>query len=197
MANLFGYVDEQQRWQAFQAGDEDAYTQLYQNHIRAMYRYGMSLVPASEAFVLDCVHDVFTELWAKRTRLTTPDNVRHYLLKALKIRIIHLLERKERPSQSLAEADYEMLWAEPNELELLEELEAASTRQQRLQRLIAQLPPRQQEALKLRFVENMNYNQIGELLDVNQQSAKNLVFRAVEKLRRWVVLPFLIILTFF
>ncbi|GAB4043181.1 RNA polymerase sigma factor [Spirosoma litoris] len=190
-------MNEQQLWKAFQAGDEEAYTHLYQNHIRAMYRYGMSLVAASEAFVLDCVHDVFTELWAKRTRLTTPDNVRHYLLKALKIRIIHLLERKERPSQSLEEADYEMLWAETNEVELLEELEAASTRQQRLQRLIAQLPPRQQEALKLRFVENMDYNQIGELLAVNQQSAKNLVFRAVEKLRRWVALPFLIFSIFF
>ncbi|MCK8494702.1 sigma-70 family RNA polymerase sigma factor [Spirosoma sp. RP8] len=190
-------MSEQQLWKAFQEGDEEAYTQLYQNHVRAMYRYGMSLVAASEAFVLDCVHDVFTEIWAKRTRLTTPDNVRHYLLKALKIRIVHLLERKERPNKPLTETDYELLWAEPNDLELLEELEAASTRQQRLERLIAQLPPRQQEALKLRFVENMDYTQIGEILDVNQQSAKNLVFRAVEKLRGWVALLFLTFSTFF
>ena len=162
-----------------------------------MYRYGMSLVSVSEAFVLDCVHDVFTEIWVKRTRLTTPDNIRYYLLKALKIRILHLLERKERPFQSLAETDYDTLWAEPDELELLEELDMANSRQERLQQLIAQLPPRQQEALKLRFIENMNYNQIGEVLDVNQQSAKNLVFRAVEKLRGWIVLPFLIFLSFF
>ena len=190
-------MNEQQLWAAFQSGDEEAYTQLYQLHIRAMYRYGMSLVAASEAFVLDCVHDVFTELWAKRTRLVIPDNIRHYLLKALKNRIMHLLERKERYSKSLDETDYDALWTEPNELEIMEELEAASTRQQRIQRLIAQLPPRQQEALKLRFVENMNYNQIGEVLDVNQQSAKNLVFRAVEKLRGWIILPFLTFLLFF
>lgn len=190
-------MNDSQRWKAFQAGDEEAYTQLYHQHIRAMYRYGMSLVSVSEAFVLDCVHDVFTEIWVKRTRLTTPDNIRYYLLKALKIRILHLLERKERPFQSLAETDYDTLWAEPDELELLEELDMANSRQERLQQLIAQLPPRQQEALKLRFIENMNYNQIGEVLDVNQQSAKNLVFRAVEKLRGWIVLPFLIFLSFF
>ena len=187
-------MNEQQLWSAFQLGDEEAYTQLYQLHVRAMYRYGMSLVPASEAFVLDCVHDVFTELWAKRSRLVVPDTIRYYLLRALKNRIIHLLERKEHYNQSLDEADYDALWTEPNELEMLEELEATTTRQQRLERLIAQLPPRQQEALKLRFVENMNYNQIGEVLDVNQQSAKNLVFRAVEKLRGWIILP---LLTFF
>ena len=190
-------MDELQLWTAFQAGDEDAYTQLYQLHIRAMYRYGMSLVAASEAFVLDCVHDVFTEIWVKRARLSTPANVRHYLLKALKIRIIHQLERKERPFQPLTETDYDALWTEPNDLELLEELEAANSRKDRLQRLIAQLPPRQQEALKLRFVENMNYDQIGDVMDVNQQSAKNLVFRAVEKLRGWIILPFLTFFIFF
>ena len=79
----------------------------------------------------------------------------------------------------------------------LEELEIANSRKDRLQRLIAQLPPRQQEALKLRFVENMNYDQIGDVMEVNQQSAKNLVFRAVEKLRGWIILPFLTFIIFF
>lgn len=180
-------MDEQQLWAAFQSGNEDAYTRLYHLHIRAMYRYGMSLVPVSEAFVLDCVHDVFTELWAKRTRLSLPDNTRYYLLRALKNRIMQLLERTERRTQLLNEADYEALWDAPDELEQLEELEAATTRQQRLQHLIARLPPRQQEALKLRFVESLNYSQIGEVMAMNQQSARNLVFRAVEKLRDWII----------
>ncbi len=179
-------MNEQQLWQAFQKGDEGAYTQLYQLHIKAMYRYGMSLVAASESFVLDCIHDVFTELWAKRDRLSAPDNVRYYLLKALKNRIMHLLERKERPLTPLQETDYDTLWEEPD-ADLIEALEIATNQQQRLQRLITQLPPRQQEALKLRFVENMNYDQIGAILAVNQQSAKNLVFRAVEKLRSLLI----------
>lgn len=190
-------MNEQQLWQAFQSGDKEAYTQLYQLHVRAMYRYGMSLVSASEAFVLDCVHDVFTEIWVKRNRLSTPDSVRHYLLKALRTRIMHLLERKERPFLSLDETNYDALWADPNDLEIVEELEALSSRQERLQHLVAQLPPRQQEALKLRFVENMDYNQIGEVLSVNQQSAKNLVFRAVEKLRSWILSVFVLISIFF
>jgi len=189
-------VNEQQLWQAFQKGDEGAYTQLYQLHIKAMYRYGMSLVAVSESFVLDCIHDVFTELWAKRDRLSTPDNVRYYLLRSLKNRIMHLLERKERPLQPLLETDYEALWAEPD-TELLDALETADNQQQRLQRLIAQLPHRQQEALKLRFVENMNYDQIGAILSVNQQSAKNLVFRAIEKLRRLIISLSLIFQLFF
>lgn len=190
-------MSDQEIWQAFQQGDEQAYTRLYQQHVRAMHRYGMSLVPASEAFVLDCIHDVFTELWAKRTRLSTPENSRFYLLKALRTRILHLLERKEKPSRPLSEAEFDQLWAEPDDLELREELNLATSRQQRLQLLIAQLPPRQQEALKLRFVENLDYNQIGAMLAVNQQSAKNLVFRAVGKLRSWLVVFFMLFSLFF
>ncbi|CAG5002534.1 hypothetical protein DYBT9275_02913 [Dyadobacter sp. CECT 9275] len=180
---------DQQLWLAFLDGDEESYTQLYKLFIRDMYRYGSSLVTTSDAFVLDCIHDVFTEIWAKRNRLSVPDNVKYYLLKALKTRMMHLLERKERSFKSLADVDIEVF--EPNDLEILEELEAASSRQERLKILIAQLPNRQQEALKLRFIENLNYTEIGNVLEVNSQSAKNLVFRAIEKLRGWIILFFI------
>jgi len=180
-------INEQQLWQEFQEGDEEAYTQLYRLHVRAMYRYGLSLVPVSEAFVLDCIHDVFTEIWAKRTRLSVPDNVRYYLLKSLKTRILHLLKRHERPHQFISQPEFDDLWTEPSEAEVLMEQEENFDRQELIQRLISQLPPRQQEAIRLRFVENMEYNQIAELLSMNRQSAQNLVFRAVEKLRNWLL----------
>lgn len=146
----------------------------------------MSLVSVSEAFVLDCIHDVFTEIWVKRSRLAEPDNVRFYLLKALKVRILHLLQRQERPYQSLSDAEFPELWDAASTEDIYAEIEDAESREKLVQKLISQLPPRQQEALRLRFVEEMDYEQIADVLDINHQSAKNLVFRAVEKLRGWV-----------
>lgn len=173
----------------FQDGNEEAYTKLYRLYIKDMYRYGSSLVAASDAFVMDCIHDVFTEMWIKRERLSVPVHVKYYLLKALKTRIIHLLERKERPFTPLSEIDADIF--DPDDFEILEELDMAVSRQEKLNVLIAKLPQRQQEAIKLRFIENLNYSQIGEILQMNTQSAKNLVFRAIEKLRGWIVLPVL------
>jgi len=173
----------------FQDGDEEAYTKLYRLYIKDMYRYGSSLVAASDAFVMDCIHDVFTEMWIKRERLSVPVHVKYYLLKALKTRIIHLLERKERPFTPLSEIDAEIF--DPDDFEILEELDMAVSRQDKLNVLIAKLPQRQQEAIKLRFIENLNYSQIAEILQMNTQSAKNLVFRAIEKLRGWIILPVL------
>lgn len=186
-------VNETQLWEAFQTGDEEAYTRLYRLHARAMYRYGLSLVPVSEAFVLDCIHDVFTELWAKRQRLSAPDNVRYYLLKSLKTRILHLLKRQERPHQFISQNDFDNLWTEPSSDEIRAQEEESAQRQELVKRLIDQLPPRQQEAIRLRFVENMEYTQIAEMLSMNRQSAQNLVFRAIEKLRNWLLPSFFII----
>jgi RNA polymerase sigma factor (sigma-70 family) len=180
-------LTDQELWKAFQEGDEEAYTKLYRLFIKDMYRYGSSLVAASDAFVMDCIHDVFTEMWVKRERLSVPVHVKYYLLKALKTRIVHLLERKERPFTPLSEIDLEVFDTE--DFEILEELEMAVSRQDKLTALISKLPQRQQEAIKLRFIENLNYSQIGDILQMNTQSAKNLVFRAVEKLRGWIVLP--------
>lgn len=182
-------LTEQELWKMFQDGDEEAYTKLYRLYIKDMYRYGSSLVAASDAFVMDCIHDVFTEMWIKRERLSVPVHVKYYLLKALKTRIIHLLERKERPFTSLSEIDAEIF--DPDDFEILEELDMAVSRQDKLNVLIAKLPQRQQEAIKLRFIENLNYSQIAEILQMNTQSAKNLVFRAIEKLRGWIILPVL------
>lgn len=176
---------EQEMWEAFLLGDEEAYTELYRLHVKAMYRYGMSLVAASEAFVFDCIHDVFTEIWIKRNRLIVPDNVRYYLLKALKNRILHLLSRKERSHQTFNE-EFEDFLVEPSAEEIFTQKEEASNRQEMITKLVSQLSHRQQEALRLRFAENMNYEQIAEIMLVNKQSAQNIVFRAVEKLRTWL-----------
>ena len=176
---------EQEMWEAFLLGDEEAYTELYRLHVKAMYRYGMSLVAASEAFVFDCIHDVFTEIWIRRNRLIVPDNVRYYLLKALKNRILHLLSRKERSHETFNE-EFEDFLVEPSAEEIFTQKEEASNRQEMITKLVSQLSHRQQEALRLRFAENMNYEQIAEIMLVNKQSAQNIVFRAVEKLRTWL-----------
>lgn len=57
------------------------------------------------------------------------------------------------------------------------------------------LSPRQREAIYLKFVSNLSYEEISNLLEINYQSARNLIFRGVEKLR--AAIPKEIILIFF
>lgn len=46
------------------------------------------------------------------------------------------------------------------------------------------LSPRQKEAIYLKFVSNLSYEEISKVMQMNYQSARNLVFRGLEKLRQ-------------
>jgi len=54
---------------------------------------------------------------------------------------------------------------------------------QRLQQLMARLPERQQEVIRLRFYDNFSWEEIAGILQINEQSVRNLVQRAIVKLR--------------
>ena len=178
-------LTEKELWEAFKLGDEKAYSFIYKQHVSAMYRYGMSLSSLSEYFVFDCIHDVFTDIWAKRNHIITPNNVRSYLLRALKNRMQNQILRKESKYLAMNEGDFDELWDEAitEESIHLNNLEPIS-KEELVNKLISQLPPRQQEALRLRFVEDLEYNEVADMMSINRQSAQNLVVRAVEKLRK-------------
>lgn len=45
------------------------------------------------------------------------------------------------------------------------------------------LSPRQKEAIYLKFVSDLSYVDLSKVMKLNYQSARNLVFRGLEKLR--------------
>lgn len=49
------------------------------------------------------------------------------------------------------------------------------------------LAPRQKEAIYLRFFEGLNYNEISGIMELNYQSARNLIHRAVEQVRKIIM----------
>jgi len=86
---------------------------------------------------------------------------------------------------ALNEGDFDELWDEAisEETTLLNNVDGFS-KEELVNKLISELPPRQQEALRLRFVEDLEYNEVANVMSINRQSAQNLVVRAVEKLRK-------------
>jgi len=62
--------------------------------------------------------------------------------------------------------------------------EATAERVSYLNKLLNDLPSRQKEALFLRYNQGLSVEQIAEMLDVNYQSANNLLHRGLLKLRK-------------
>jgi len=78
-------------------------------------------------------------------------------------------------------------WIENEETEL---------RSKELTVAISKLSSRQQEILYLKFHSEMDYDQIIEIMGLNYQSARNLVTRALEALRKSMISIFILIFLF-
>jgi DNA-directed RNA polymerase specialized sigma24 family protein len=56
-------------------------------------------------------------------------------------------------------------------------------RYRQLDKAMLTLSRRQKEAIYLKFVSDLSYEELSKVMNLNYQSARNLVFRGLEKLR--------------
>lgn len=182
-----GLTDDEQLWQAVRAGDEEAFGCLYRRYFRDLFHYGRQFLRDEEA-VNDAIQDLFVDLWRNRRSLSPARSVKFYLMASLR-RKIHRSLRPERfqetdwgnlpesllPVQSSAEIDFTAQ-------------EEHFLQTQKLNDWLGQLPPRQREALVLRFYHDLEYAEIAALLAIGEQTSRNLVQKALYTLRKFSIL---------
>ena len=153
---------------------------------------------AAQECVPDCVQDVFVDIWLYRQSLNEVGSVKAYLLSSVRRRIARLHERDHifrpgrrsgraadaapvRQTDSLDTIDFLFDFSIEEQL-IADETTAAQVRQ--LNHLINTLPPRQKEALFLRYYHGLSVEQIAETMHINYQSAVNTLHRAIQHLRQ-------------
>jgi RNA polymerase sigma factor (sigma-70 family) len=168
-------------WENFVAGNKEAFAHLYNLHVEALYRYGTKL--CADDLVKDAIQEVFLELYIKRHQnKTNPENLRYYLILALKRNLIKKLQRSRKlisESECTFEPEYSIertIIANEEEMEL----------NYRVIHLLKMLPAKQKEALYLRFNESMDYPEIAKVLNISVESARKQVYRALTSIRKKV-----------
>jgi RNA polymerase sigma factor (sigma-70 family) len=69
--------------------------------------------------------------------------------------------------------------------DVLMENETYQEQVERLQNAISQLPKRQQEVVQLRYNQNFSLEEIADLMQISNQSVRNLLHRSITELRRF------------
>ncbi len=175
--------DDKVLWQSLKNDDRQALAVIYKRHVKELHRYGRHF-SLDEAEVSDCLHDLFVELWQKRAQLASDiDNIRFYLIKSLRNRLLRLADKQKRIVLSEDMANYSFDFERAHDVELMQN-EDEQQQITQLNQALNSLSPRQREALFLRFYQNLSYDEVANIMNVEQQSAYNLVFRAVESLRK-------------
>lgn len=184
MASLFTDTDDRMLWQRFRQGDEEAFTLLYQRYVRVLYSYGKKLI-TDEAVVEDLVQDLFIDLWQSRSRLADAESPRFYLFRSLRRRIHRNCNGRFNEPWDLIDEEFHPV-SLPKENEIIES-EQTQKQKDELDTWLKNLPGRQYEVMMLRFYQDFSYSQISQILTINEQSVRNLVQRAVSKLRQLTI----------
>lgn len=173
-------VSDEVLWRSCREGEQAAFKELYCRNYSLLYNYGTKLVSDRE-LVKDCIQDVFIKLIQNHRNISETANVKGYLIKSLRNKLYDVFEKeKEMEDISL----YEETFAAD---ELFSHLSFDETetdiRAKHLMEVFTQLPSHQQEIIYLYFVNELKHEDIAGIMDINYQSSKNLLFRALSKLR--------------
>ncbi|MEO1628094.1 MAG: sigma-70 family RNA polymerase sigma factor, partial [Bacteroidota bacterium] len=185
-----------QRWQALKRGDKSALEYIYKQHASDLLSYGYRF-GKDEQVAEDCLQELFVDLWNKREGLGDNDNIRKYLFVALRRRIIRQIEQRRRRSISEEPQEYHFS-AELAVDELLAQAELNEEQLGRLKESLAKLSKRQREIIFLKYYSGLDYEAIGETMDLSYQSARNLLSGALRALRKsFVWMLFVLLNNFF
>ncbi|PWJ55045.1 RNA polymerase sigma factor (sigma-70 family) [Dyadobacter jejuensis] len=179
--NNFIFSDEV-LWCRLIEGEEASFTKLFERFYPNLLRYGKSFLSDTDK-IHDCIQDVFVDIWYYRASLCRTVSVKAYLLSCLRKRIgrSKKVDLFFRQTTSLEEVTFSIDFTVEDHLIANEEV---AYKVNCLNKHINALSPRQKEALYLRYHQELKTEQIAEILNINYQSANNLLHRALIQLRR-------------
>ena len=169
-------------WNQLRSGDEEAFSSLFERYYSTLVNYGKALM-TGEDLVKDCVQDVFVDIWTYRYKLNEAIVVKAYLLSSVRKRIARLHHREHIFSNIKQIDSLEFLFDFSIEDRLIAD-ETTAKKVEQLNKSINQLSDRQKEAIYLRYHQGLSVEQVAEVLNLNYQSTKNLLHRAILQLRK-------------
>ncbi len=164
-----------------ESGDEAAWHALISLYERRMYAYLYRLEGHAED-ALDLTQDVFYRAWRSIHTFRAGERALPWLYQIARNTQIEKHRRKQLGRFSLEEAQdevgFEVVSASRSPVQQAESAQS----QDRVQRALMQLAPEYREAVVLRFVEDLPYDDIARIQGVALGTAKSRVFRAKEQL---------------
>lgn len=180
------HSSEGEVWNAFKAGDEAAFIKIYEKYFDVLVNYCFQFTQ-DEDLIKDCVQDLFIFIRNKRSTLSSTDNIKLYLLKACRNRLISYLKKQHviKSYDDLGNDSFvPVLSTEDNIINL----QTREIKEEKLNRAIQKLSIKEREMIYYFYFQNMSYESIRELMDYDHvKSVRSLLYKALTKLKGFFV----------
>lgn len=166
----------------FKEGDDKAFAFFYEFYIDDLYAYGISL-GAEKGIVEDTIQDIFVKIYFNEKDFASVDHLKYFLLRSVKNRLYDIYKSKEVTSKTDIGSDILNFSITTSVLDDIIGEEDRAIIQRKINNLLDLLTPRQKEAIYLRFMQELEYSEIAEMLDMSIHSVRKLVSRSLKRLK--------------
>ncbi|CAN0475647.1 unnamed protein product, partial [Scytosiphon promiscuus] len=161
--NKYDIMTDSEVWNQFLKGDGEAFNHIYYHYFPILFNYGHQFCQDKE-LIKDLIQDFFIYLKAKRQKLGKTDNIKFYLYRAIRRRIVRNLSKKQfinYVDNYPATTDFEISLS--HEATLIQHQEQKELKRQ-LEEGLEKLSKRQKAAIIYYYYEGFNYDQIAEIM---------------------------------
>jgi RNA polymerase sigma factor (sigma-70 family) len=170
-------------WREFiEKGDEHSFSVIYNNRVDDLFSYGISL-GFNKELCRDAIQDTFYKLYITREKLQHVENITAYLFMTFKHRLFDLNKVEKRGESIDSVTD-----SFPIHVTVLEEiidLENSEIVKMKVASFLNRLTVSQREIVYLKYMVGLQHREIAEVLGINEESARKLLYRAMEKMRKF------------
>ncbi|GAB4107795.1 hypothetical protein GCM10028791_02420 [Echinicola sediminis] len=180
----FHELDDKKLWKLLASGNSKAFEFIYRSHAKKLYSYGHRFTKDSD-LIDDVIQDVFIRIWESKSRISISKSISFYLFTTFRHLIIKKIN-ENHPTESLEDHKSQLNFQHYMET-FLEESRIAKHPNSRTFTELEKLPSRQKEAIYLRFVEELPYENISEIMGGQIPYIYNLIFKGLKTLKEKMV----------
>jgi len=167
-------------WKLVQDGDKEVFTYLYRKHATELYRYGIKISNDS-ILVEDVIQEVFCRLWEMRKDITINSSIKFYLFSTFRREIIKQVSKNSQMENLNGDLPNQQVELSLHEILVQNQISLESN--QKMERALDALSKRQREAIYLKYLEGLSYDEISKLMGIQVPSLYNLIFKALKFLK--------------
>jgi len=174
--------EEDKYWQDFIEGDLNALSVLFLHYAKGLVSYGMKICP-DEELVKDSIQEVFILLILKKSTLKHNDNIKGFVYRLLRNKMMDEIKRKSR-SKKIDNLIFDAGCCSEMDVEHhLIGLEEESRRNDLLTSALNQLSAHQKEVMFLKYSNGLNYEQISQVMGISIASSRTLLYRTLKQMK--------------
>jgi RNA polymerase sigma-70 factor, ECF subfamily len=164
-------IADEELAEAFRAGDDRAFSTLYERYRRALYTFGLRMLGDPEA-ARDLVQEAFLRVYEKRRQLNHPGSFRGWLFTIGRNRCISHLR------QNRSQAPLDTVPEEAFAIEISSAGMEAEEDVQLIRLALSRIKEEFREVLILREYQDLSYKEIAEITESTEGAVKSRLFKA-------------------